>query len=152
MAEPSVVRGSYFDVMYGDGGIPEVFTQLCGLTTKTFTRQKNTSEHFIAKCDDPEDVPARKLLVTGSQATISGEGRFNRSQREDIEGLYDSGPNNYRFVMSEPAADNISDGYFAGSFILTNISYAGGDASDGNYATASFTFESAGAVTWTDAS
>ena len=150
MAEPSIVRGSYFDVKYGNRAGPEVFTQMCGLTTKTFTRQANTSEHFIADCADPEDVPNRYLVVTGTQATISGEGRFNRTQREDIEALY-AVPNNYRFVMSEPAADNVSDGYFAGSFILTNISYAGGDASDGNYATASFTFESTGAVTWTNA-
>ena len=150
MAVPSIVRGSYFDVMFGDGAGPEVFTQICGLTTKTFDRQANTSEHFIADCADPEDVPNRYLIVTGQQATISGEGRFNRTQREDIEALYGV-PNNYRFEMSEPAADNVSDGYFAGKFILTSISYAGGDASDGNYATASFTFESTGAVTWTDA-
>lgn len=150
MAIPSIVRGSYFDVLFGDGESPEVFTVLCGLTTKSIAFQTNTSEHFIADCADPEDVPDRFLVTTGKQATISGEGRFNRSQRSNIDALIGVA-NNYRFRMSEPAADSVSDGYYGGSFILTNVTYGGGDASDGNYATASFTFESTGAVAWTDA-
>lgn len=150
MALPSIVRGSYLDVLFGDGESPEVFTQICGLTTKDFSKQANTSEHFIADCADPEDVADRFLIVTGQQATISGEGRYNRAQRADLEALFGL-PNNYRFKMSEPAADNIENGYYGGSFIMTALSFSGGDASDGNYAAVSVTFESTGPVVWTDA-
>lgn len=149
MTIPSIVRGSYFDVKYGDGESPETFTQICGLTTKSISFQTNTSEHFIADCADPEDVADRYLIVTGQQATISGEGRYNRAQRADLEALKGV-PNNYRFIMSEPAADNVEDGYYAGSFIMTAMEFGGGDASDGNFATMSVTFESTGPVAWVD--
>lgn len=151
MAIPAVVRGSYLNIQVGDGAGPEVFTMLCGLTTKTFSRQKNTNEHFISDCADPEDISDRFLITVGRQGTISGEGRLNRTQFDMVEDFYNSNGGNIRFTVSEPATDNISDGHFAGFFVMTSLEYSGGDASDGNYATASMTFESSGAITWVDA-
>ena len=148
MALPAIVRGSYLNIEVGDGAGPEVFTMLCGLTTKTFDRQKNTSEHFISDCADPEDISDRFLITTGQQGTISGEGRLNRAQFDLVEDLYNSNGANMRFRVSEPATDNIADGHFAGFFIMTSLSYSGGDASDGNHATASMTFESSGPITY----
>jgi hypothetical protein len=39
MAQPDIIRGTYFSLMLGDGAGPETFTALCGITTRDFTHQ-----------------------------------------------------------------------------------------------------------------
>lgn len=150
MAAPSVVRGSYIDIAIGDGGGPEVFSIICGLTTRSFTGQVNTTDTFVPDCADPEDVPIRRLIMTGKQWSISGEGLYNRTQRSVLEAALGV-PTNYRFIMSEPAADNVEDGYYGGLAVMTSLAFTGGSAENGTFATCAITIESDGEWTWTDA-
>lgn len=148
MARPSIVKGTYIDILVGDGATPEAFSILCGLTTKTFTEQVNSSDIFIPDCADPEDVPVRRLNITGRQWSVAGEGSYNRAQGALIRSIVGV-TKNYRFVVSEPTGDDIDDGYYEGQAALLNrqISGPGG----GEFATASFQIESDGEWIWHDA-
>lgn len=150
MARPEIVKGSYVDILVGDGATPEVFSIVCGLTTRTFTEQVNTSDHFVQNCSDPEDIAVRRLSVTGRQWDLSGEGRYNRAQGSLIRSMVGA-TLNYRFRVSEPAADDVDDGYYVGPAMLTNRAIGGSAGESGEFATDSLTIQSDGEWIWVDA-
>ncbi len=141
MSQPDIIRGTYFVLAMGDGATPtEVFTGLCGITTRTFTQQVNTSDQFTRDCDDPEDIPIRRLITTGRQWSLSGEGSLNRAQFDmmnDALGI----TKNYRFYWTEPTDDEVFQGYFEGPAKQVNMTITGGDE---NFATISLQMESDG--------
>lgn len=146
MSQPDIIRGTYFIVAMGDGGDPsEDFNPLCGITTKQFTYQANTSDQFTRDCDAPEDVPIRRLIVTGEQWSLSGNGSLNRALVADIEAAKGL-TKNYRFYWTEPAGDTVYAGYYEGPAILTNVTI---DGNDDAYAQLSVQFESDGQWTFT---
>lgn len=141
MAQPDIIRGTYFVLAMGDGGSPtENFTALCGIKTRSFTQQANTSDNFIRDCADPEDVPIRRLIVTGKQWSLSGDGDLNRSQIDTINSAFGI-TKNYRFYWTEPTDDEVFAGYYEGPAILTNVQIGG---NDDTYATLSVQLESDG--------
>lgn len=144
MATPAIIKGTYLDIMIGDGESPEVFSVVCGLTTKAFTQQVNTESSFIKDCVDREDVPHRRLTASGKQATLTGSGYYNRSQFEVLQAAFGV-TKNYRFVMSEPGDDPVFTGYFEGPFMLTTLPINGGDT---GFAQQELTFESDGEWTF----
>ena len=113
MARPAIVKGTYVDILIGNGATPEVFTAVCGLTTRSFTHQVNTSDQFVRDCADPEDVPHRRLTVTGEQWDLAGEGLYNRAQAAAIRAAVGT-TRNYRFVVGEPAGETVEDGFYEG--------------------------------------
>lgn len=146
MAQPDIIKGTYFSLMLGDGGGPETFTALCGFTTRTFRGQINTADQFTRDCDDPENVPVRRITATGKQWSLSGEGTVNRANLEAIQNeLGDI--SNWRFAFTEPADDLVYQGYWAGAFMLTSIEIT---ASDESYATINISLESDGEVLFTE--
>lgn len=150
MAQPKILKGAYIDVLVGNGATPEVFTKLCGLTTKTFTAQKNTTDIFIPDCDDPEIIQSRYLNITGIQWDLSAEGLYNRAQGPLIRDLVnDLASSNMRFYFAEPGADPVDSGYFEGLGLVTNAQFGGATA--GEYATISLTIASEGPWVWVDA-
>lgn len=150
MAEPAIVKGTYVDIMIGDGASPEVFTIVCGLTTRSFTEAVNTNSQFIGDCADPEDIPHRRLVPTGKQWTLSGDGRYNRAQAAVLRAAVGV-TKNYRFVVSEPSGDAVDAGYYEGPAMLTNRQIGGSEAASGNFASGSLTIESDGVWAWTGA-
>lgn len=147
MSQPDIIRGTYFVLAMGDGGTPtENFAALCGIDTRQFQIQNNTTDQFTRDCDSPEDVPIRNLIVTGKQWSITGSGSLNRSNIASILAA-DGVTKNYQFYWTEPADDGgIYAGYFEGPAILTNISI---DAQDTNFAQISLQIESDGLWTFT---
>jgi hypothetical protein len=141
MAQPDIIRGTYFVLAMGDGATPtETFTGLCGISTRSFTQQVNTSDQFTRDCADPEDIPIRRLITTGRQWSLSGEGSLNRAQLDMINAAVGI-TKNYRFYYTEPADDEVFQGYFEGPAKLVNQAITGGDE---NFATLSLQFESDG--------
>lgn len=146
MALPDIIRGTYFVLAKGDGAGPETFPPLCGFTTKTFRGQVNTNDAFTRDCADPENVPIRRIIATGKQWTITGEGQINRANIGEIQsGLGDV--DNWRFFWTEPADDLVFQGYWEGAFMLVNFEETGGDE---QFATFSITLESDGEVLFTE--
>lgn len=139
MAQPKIIRGTYFSLMLGNGAGPEVFTALCGLTTRTFTVQTNTNDVFTRDCADPENVPIRRVIPTGKQWDLTGEGQLNRDNLATLMAADDGQPHNFRFLFTEPATDQVFQGYWAGSGVITNLTINGGDE---DYATISLSISS----------
>jgi predicted secreted protein len=146
MAQPDIIRGTYFSLMLGDGGGPETFAALCGITTKNFTHQSNSQDVNTRDCADPENVPVRNVIITSQQWDLTGEGVLNRANLEDIQDADDGQPHNWRLVFTEPASDLVYQGYWAGAAIITNLTIV---ASDENFATISITLASTGEWTFT---
>src|SRR5687767_12424786 len=106
MAQPDIIRGTYFSLMLGDGAGPEVFEALCGVTTRNFTQQANTNDVFTRDCAAPEDQPIRRLIVTGKQWSLSGEGTLNRANLADLQAAWGV-TRNWRYLFTEPADDEV---------------------------------------------
>lgn len=147
MSQPDIIRGTYFVLALGNGGTPtETFAALCGIDTRQFQYQANTSDQFTRDCDDPEDVPIRRLIVTGEQWSLSGSGSLNRANIATIEAAKGT-TKNWRFYWTEPADDaGIYAGYYEGPAILTNVTIDGNDTA---YAQISLQIESDGQWTFT---
>ena len=146
MAQPDIIRGTYFSLMLGDGGGPETFAALCGINTRRFVSTTNTSDQFTRDCADPENVPVRNLITTGKQWSLSGEGTLNRANLASIQAADDGQPHNWRFLFTEPADDLVYQGYYEGAGIITSLEITGGDE---EFATISIQIESDGQWDWT---
>lgn len=143
MAAPSILRGQYMALAV-ESATPGTYTTVCGVTTKSLTMQANTSDQFVRDCADPEDVPHRRLTVTGEQWDLSGEGLYNRAQAATIRAAVGV-TRTYRFVVGEPAGDAVEDGFFEGPAMLTNLQFGG---SDGEFGSVSLQIVSDGAWAW----
>lgn len=150
MAAPDIVKGTYVDILIGDGATPEVFTPICGLTTRSFTQQVNTNDSFIPDCADPEDVPTRRLIPTGIQWDLSGEGLLNLAQHELVREASAGITKNYRFRVGRPAGSVVGAGYYHGPAMITNMQETG-STGNGEFAQISLTIASDGNWDWVDA-
>lgn len=147
MAQPDIVKGTYVDILIGDGAATELFTPICGLTTRSFTHQVNTNDTFIPDCADPEDRPVRRLSVTGEQWDLSGEGLYNLAQEELIREATGVTAN-YRFRINRPAGSIVGTGYYEGPAMITNRQI-GGNTGGGEFGSLSITIASDGEWVWT---
>lgn len=150
MAAPDIVKGTYLDLLYGDGAVApavETFTPFCGLTTRSFTQQVNTNDTFVPDCADPESVPERRLVPTGRQWDLAGDGLLNLAQNVAVDGLLGR-TRNYRFRVGRPAGSLVGAGYYQGPAMLTNKTM-GGTTGGGEFATVSLAIASDGLWTWT---
>ena len=142
MAQPDIIRGTYFSLMLGDSQTPtETFAALCGFTTRNFTDQVNTNDVFTRDCADPEDIPIRRLIPTGRQWDLTGEGQLNRSNLQSMQTAHDAQAHNWRFLFTEPTNDWIYQGYYYGPAIITSLQIT---AADDDFATINLTLASDG--------
>lgn len=127
MARPKILRGTYVNILMGDGSpTTELFTPICGLTSRSFTHQVNTSDTFTRDCALPEDVPVRELISTGEQWDMSGSGLVDRNNLDTVIAAVTL-IKNYRFELGQPATDLVYGGHFAGPAMLTQFSITGED-------------------------
>jgi predicted secreted protein len=145
MAQPKILRGTYFSLMLGDGGGPETFTALCGITTRTFNHTRNTNDVYTRDCADPENVPVRNLIITGEAWSLTGTGVLNRDNLDTIIAADDNQTHNWRYLFTEPAGDLVFQGFYAGPGIITDFQITGEDA---NFANISLTINSDGQWAW----
>lgn len=146
MAQPDIIRGTYFVIGIGDGLTPETFTALCGINTRTFRHTHNTQDQQTRDCDAPEDVPVVNRVVTAETWTLTGSGLLNRSNFAAIQALDDGNPHNFRFYWTEPATNHVYQGYYQGRGIITSLELTGNDA---DFGAISITIDSDGPWTWT---
>jgi len=147
---PARLKGGRISVLVGDGASPEVFTKLCGATSRSFTIQKNTTDDNVDPCDDPEAIPSRVLQVTGIQWDMSLNILYNRTQAAMIRDLITTTESsNFRFEFTEPGTENIDAGYWQGMGQVTNFQVTG----EGNaaYASGTLAVASDGDFEWVDA-
>lgn len=147
MAIPDIVKGTYIDILMGDGEVDETFLPICGLTTRGLTHQANSNDVFVPDCDDPEDIPFRRLVFTGEQWDLNGEGLLNLGNWQTLDGAVGK-TRNFRFVVGRPTGSVVGIGYYEGPAALTNLQI-GGSTGDGQFASVNLTIASDGQWTLT---
>jgi hypothetical protein len=148
MSRPNIVRGTYVTVLMGNGASPEVFTALCGITTKSIEDTVNTTDSFTRDCTDPEEISTRNIVATSRQWTLTGGGQMNRDQfqlLEDAVGVVQ----NYRFAIARKSTEvaPVLNGYYAGAAMITRKRITG---DDGTFVGIDVTIESDGPWAWVD--
>jgi len=155
---PARLKGGYISVLVGNGANPEVFTKLCGATSRAFTIQKNTTDDNLDPCDDPEAIPSRVLQVTGKQWDMALNIIYNRTQAALIRDLATrSTSSNFRFEFDEAGTTGsiqngggtIDSGYWQGAGQVTNFQVTGGGNAE--YATGTLAIASDGDFQWVNA-
>ncbi|MBO9710573.1 MAG: hypothetical protein J7521_20420 [Caulobacter sp.] len=126
MTTPSIVRGTYVSILVEDDANPGTYIALCGISARTLTEQVNTNDVFTRNCDNPEDIPFRRLIQTGKQWDLSGSGQYNRAQGA-LMGTLVGVRKNYRFLIGEPAEDAVYTSYFQGPAMMTQRQIVGND-------------------------
>jgi hypothetical protein len=148
---PARLKGGYVSVLIGNGASPEVFTKLCGATSRAFTVQKNTTDDNLDNCGDPDAIPARVLQVTGQQWNMALNIIYNRTQAALLRSLVTTTTSsNFRFEFSEPGTTTsvqngggtIDAGYWEGAGQVTNFQVTGEGSAQ--YATGTLAIESDG--------
>jgi TP901-1 family phage major tail protein len=67
-------------IQIGNGATPtEVFTNLCGLTTRSFNMSANEVDTTITDCENPENTPQKTAEPGIKNRTFSGSGKFVKS-------------------------------------------------------------------------
>ena len=123
---------------------PDVFSTLCGLTTKTITINNNEIDVTTADCTTPGGVLWTGVLGGAKRFSVSGNGFFEDSAAEaalNTLAMATSPIGVFQVIM--PAF-----GTFQGSFFLSSTEY-GGDQEGG--VTYSLSLASSGTVTFTAA-
>lgn len=152
MARPDTLRGTYVDILISTAlGPPEVFTTLCGITTKSITDQVNTGNSFVRDCALPDDIPTREIILSGRQWDLRGSGVFNRLNSVMLDTAVGVIKNFRFFIKSktgETAALNPTalNGYYGGAGVITSKAINGGDA---DYAGIDLAIASHGPWAWT---
>ncbi|TPM67460.1 phage tail tube protein [Mesorhizobium sp. B2-2-1] len=63
-------------IQIGDGADPEVFSNLCGLTTRSFNMSANDVDTTTTDCDNPANTPQKTGVPGIKNRTFTGSGKF----------------------------------------------------------------------------
>lgn len=144
MTKPTTLRPTKLSIWVGDGNSPEDFTsKSCALTTRSITITGETADSVVPDCDDP-DLPAWiERFIRSLSSQIVGSGLIAEETLQFwITWALSGEAKNIRFVL-----DGVTlDGYFEGSYLLTQAEFAGND-NEGK-AALNLTFSNDGPVTF----
>lgn len=129
-------------VKIGDGASPEVFSNLCGLNSKSLTINNSSIDVTTPDCTTPGGALWTETLNGLKNVSVTGDGFFEDSASE------------LRMNTVAMAADNVCNfqvvvpafGTYAGAFRIASLDF-GGETEGG--VTYSVSLESTGAVTFT---
>lgn len=142
MAYTDKLKSTRVYIAMGDGALPEVFSPMCGITTKGFQQSRATSDTTDWDCADPDASPITVRDVGASDWTISGNGLLHRPLLAKLQDAFDdTTATNYRFVFDEPVAGAVINGYYEGPGIITDLNITG---TNGEYVNISLTVSAAG--------
>lgn len=144
MAQPTVLPGTKLLLLAGNGADPEVFSQPCGLTTRSFNLSASTNSTLLPDCDDPEAPAWEAKDVNALSAQVSGSGVMAVESFDTWNDWFMAATSKNLQIKLDDAAL----GHWAGSFILTALNYGG---TRGQKVTVEITLQNDGAVVWVPA-
>jgi Phage tail tube protein len=143
MAAPKTLSFADVVVSLGDGATPEVFTEPCGFTSKSFDCDAATSNAVIPDCDDPE-APAWEIAgVSSKSMVINGDGVLAKDSYEAWRLFWDGGvQQNVRVTLGDL-------GYWEGPCIITKLGHAVALNTDANKVKLTVNMRNADVMVWT---
>lgn len=151
MAQQKTVRWHELDVRLGDGASSEAFVAPCALRARSIAFETQTSEAAPLDCESPETPAWMVRTAISKGGTISGNGLLDPDDLGTWWDYYSGGvEKNVRMAVNKPLADG--GGYFQGPYILTRFELNGERDGEGGMVAISVEMQSAGVVSWTDAS
>lgn len=138
-------QGQLMLIKIGDGEASEVFSTLCGLTSKTFTINDTAIDVTTANCTDPTSAMWTELLQGIKSVSVSGNGLFVDHTTET------------RLMTVKMSASPICNfelvipdfGELAGAFHIAEVGFGAEDGQGG--VTKTLSLNSTGTVTFTAA-
>ena len=108
-------------IKLGDGGTPtELFTNLCGLKTRSFNLSANEVDTTIPSCTNPGG-PVQKTSRPGiSSRTFSGSGNFVKGAASKVFLDHVRASEPFNAEVSVPG-----DGTYSGSWFVTDFEFTG---------------------------
>lgn len=131
-------------VKIGDGETVEVFSNLCGLNSKTLTINNSSIDVTTPDCTAPEGALWTETLAGLKNVSASGDGFFEDSTAEaraNTVAMAADNSANFQIVVPD-------FGTYAGAFRLSTLEF-GGETEGG--VTYSVSLESTGVITFTAA-
>lgn len=107
-------------IQIGDGAGPEVFTNLCGITTRSFNMSTNEVDTTVPSCTNPGDQVQKTSIPGIASRTFSGSGKFvsSAAMTAFMTHVIESTAFNAKVIV--PAL-----GTFTGSWFVTDFEFAG---------------------------
>lgn len=123
MAQPHTYTFGEFLIEVGNGATPEVFGAPCGLTSKSFNGQAQTSDTNVPDCDDPDAPSWLERDVTSLSRDISGSGVLAEESLEMWDDWFTSAnPKNCQVSLTD---GNNGTRTWSGSYILSVFEITG---------------------------
>jgi hypothetical protein len=140
MSYPTTIKGQKWGLRLGDGASPEVFTTVCGITTKGLQRTRAVNESQNWDCDDPDALPLTEREMAAGDWTISGSGQAVAAELDRLEDAFDTAAN-WQLVLMGTGATIVRS--YTGNAIMTDLTLG---AVNGEKATISLTLSGNGAL------
>lgn len=121
MTKPTTASGTKLLILVGDGASPEVFTEPCGLTTKSLDSQAETSDTIVPDCADPDAPAWKERAVTALSRDFSGSGVLAKESVKMWDDWYKSGLSK-NCKVQVPGTGWLT---WTGKYLLTNFKITG---------------------------
>lgn len=127
-------------IQLGNGATPEVFTNLCGVTTRSFNMTANSVETTKPDCTNPANTPQRTSTPGIKSRNFSGSGAFvaSANTRAFVTNVMNGVTFNAKVIVP-------GFGTFTGKWFVTNFEFTGETEGEMQF---SATFEAAGVLTF----
>lgn len=136
-------HGNEFLIKLGDGETPEVFTTICGLTSKNLSVNRASIDATTTDCTDPTGVLYQESLGGVFSMTLGGTGTFKRkSDMAALFALQNAKDNSANFEAVLPGL-----GTWKGAFRVETVDMGGDDTGP---LTTGVSLASTGEVTFTE--
>lgn len=147
MANGTTSTFGNFKIEVGNGASPEVFTFLCGLTSKGLNMASDVVTSEVPDCSD-EDLPSwQEKDVKSISATISGSGMWTKEAHETLfQWWYTGAKKNVKLSWMVAASGDVKT--ITGPCVLASL---GQTVEKGNRLTADISLEFSAKPTTTDA-
>jgi len=138
MSYPTTIKGQKVALQLGDGADPEVFTVVCGITTKGLQRTRAVNEAVVWDCTDPDALPLTEREMAAGDWTISGSGQAVVAELDRLEAAFETGAN-WSIVFFGTGSTVVRS--YTGNAIMTDLNLG---ATNGEKATVSLTLSGNG--------
>lgn len=138
MSYPTLIKGQKFALQLGDGGDPEMFTTVCGITTRGLQRTRAVNETQNWDCENPDALPLTEREASTSDWSISGSGQAVEAELDRLDAAFNT-PASWRIILMGSGSTVIRS--WTGTAIMTDYNTG---AVNGEKATISLTLSGTG--------